>query len=65
MDGFEKIIDIYENHYIPRFNLAALVIKKKISAHTHPEEAREAVNNPKVKFGLMEVPEIKQLVRSY
>jgi nickel-dependent lactate racemase len=38
MKGFEKIINIFEHHYIPRNNLAGLPVIKKLSVHKNPEE---------------------------
>lgn len=40
MPNFETIVELLENHNVPKYNLAAIVIKEKFSVHTNPEEAR-------------------------
>lgn len=58
MSGFMKVIGIYENHNIPRNNLAGIPIIKKYSCYKNPVESLCVGDDPKLKFGLKEIPEV-------
>jgi hypothetical protein len=65
MPGYEDIVELPLNHSVPRNNLAGIVKVKKISFHKNPEANQIESQQNNLKYGLKEIPEIKQIVKQY
>jgi hypothetical protein len=59
MEGFEKIIEIYEFHNVGKYNLEGIRIEKKSSVYKNPEDTWFIGDPIDLKWGLKEIQEIK------